>query len=98
MRTSTMSPGFKRWFFSGILLLLLLAFFEGLNFAVLHFMEWRRPGCVVELYMKDLFRQHVTREKIRGYIIRGHHSHDPELGWVNVPNICLLYTSPSPRD
>jgi hypothetical protein len=29
MRTSTMSPGFKRWYFSGILLLLLLAFFEG---------------------------------------------------------------------
>jgi len=77
-----MSPRSKRWLFSGVLLLLLLAFFEGLNFAVLHVVEWWHPGCVVELYVKDLFREHVTAKDVRGY-----GSHDPELGWVNGPNM-----------
>ncbi len=79
-----MSPRSKRWLFSGVLLLLLLAFFEGLNFAVLHMMERWRRGTVVELYVKNLFREHVTSEDVRAYS-----RHDPELGWVNSPNTAL---------
>jgi len=77
-----MSSRFKLWLFSGVLLLLLLTFFEGLNFAVLHVMERWRRGCVVELYVKDLFREHVTAKDVRGFTM-----HDPEIGWVNRPNM-----------
>ena len=41
-----------------------------------------RRGTVVELYVKNLFREHVTAKDVRGY-----GSHDPEIGWINVPNM-----------
>jgi hypothetical protein len=49
-------------------------------------MEWRPSRCVVELYMKDLFRS-TSPARSPGLHHPGHHSHDPELGWVNVPNM-----------
>jgi len=78
-----MSPRVKRWVFSGVLLALLLAFFEGLNFAVLHVMERWHRGCVVELYVKDLF-QHVNPKETPGHI-----SYDPEIGWIYGPHVAF---------
>jgi len=49
--------------------------------------------CNTMVVVRDVVQKPAIKERV-------HTRYDPDLGWVNIPDthICLLYTSPSPRD